>query len=131
MSEYRVEKSEMSIGAFTADTLKTRIAPLGSGVNVQDRIRTASRRLGWSYSRTKDAWYADPRISISGDELRDIEEISGVTYGRAELRTNDELIDRAGALLMGSDPDFHSAFHSALRTFVGAFYRSRTKGAGK
>jgi hypothetical protein len=128
MSEYRLEKSEMSIGAFTADTLRTHIAPPGSGVNVKDRIRVAARRLGWSYTRTKDAWYGDPRISISGEELRDVEEISGVSYARAEIRTNDQLIANAEALLMGSDPDFSSAFNTALRAFVGAFYRPRAKG---
>lgn len=118
----------MNVGAFTSETLKTQIAPPSRGDSVKERIRFAARKLGLTYSRTKAAWYADPRISISGDELRDVEETSGVTYGRKEIRTNDQLIDQATALLMGSDPDFHSAFHTALRAFVGALASSRAKG---
>jgi hypothetical protein len=128
MSEFVSENNEMSVGVFTAETLKTHIAPRNSGANVKDRIRVAARKLGWSYTRTKDAWYGDPRISISGEELRDIEEISGVTYARAEIRTNDQLIANAEVLLMGTDPDFHSAFTAGLRSFIGAFYRPRNRG---
>jgi hypothetical protein len=128
MSEYRVEKSEMSTGAFAASTLKSHIAPISSGVNVQDRIRTAARRLGWSYTRTKDVWYADPRISIDGEELRTIEEISGVTYGRAEARSLEQLIAKADALLDGNDADFYRPFRDAVRSFFRNVAGSGIKG---
>lgn len=118
MSENRLEKSEMSTAVFVSDALKNHIAPKGVGVNVQDRIRIAARRLGWSYTRTKDAWYADPRISINGEELRTVEDISGVTYGRAEARSLEQCIAKADALLEGSDPDFYRSFRDAFRSFV-------------
>jgi hypothetical protein len=128
LSEHRLEKSEMSIGAFTAETLRTRVAPPGSGVSVKDRIRIAARRLGWSYTRTKDVWYADPRISISGDELRDIEEISGVIYGRAEARSLEQLIAKADALLESGDTDFYRPFRDAVRSFFRNVAGSRASG---
>lgn len=116
----------MSSVEFVQDALHSRVAPPGSGVNVGDRIRIAARRLGWGYSRTRDAWYADPRISINADELRTIEERTGLRYGREEIRTNDELIDRAEALLAGHEADFYSAFLAALRAVAGASNRTRT-----
>ncbi|SEH31626.1 hypothetical protein SAMN02799636_01107 [Methylobacterium sp. 275MFSha3.1] len=36
---------------------------------VKARIRAAARALGWSYSRTKDLWYADPRTRVDPPEL--------------------------------------------------------------
>jgi len=98
--------------------------------NVKARIRHASRALGWSHSRTKDAWYADPRISISAKELRDIEEASGLRYGRQELKEIDRLIARADALLDGHDPDFHRPFVAAIRAFFGALDRTGTGARG-
>ena len=60
MSENRLEKSEMSSVEFSSTALKRYVAPKGAGQNVKDRIRVAARKLGWSFSRTKDVWYADP-----------------------------------------------------------------------
>jgi len=108
----------MSSVAFAAKTLKTHIAPMGSADNVQQRIRLAARRLGWSFTRTKDVWYADPRVSLSVDEMRVIEETADVKYGRAEVRSIDELIAKADALLEGSDPDFYRPMVDAFRAFI-------------
>jgi len=124
MSKNRWDKTEMSTLVFAQDVLKNDIAPLGSAQNVKDRIRLAARRLGWSFTRTKDVWYADPRVSIDGEELRAIEQVSGVSYGRSEARSVDDLIARAEALLEGKDADFHRPFVAALRAFVGAIYRT-------
>lgn len=129
MSENQLEKTEMmSVESFASNTLRDYVAPRGSGVSVKDRIRLAARYLGWSFTRTKDVWYADPRVSISGTELRDIEKISGITYGRAEARSVEQLIAKADALLMGADEDFHRPFVAALRAFFGAVDRSGTEG---
>jgi len=124
MSKNRWDKTEMSTLVFAQDVLKNDIAPLGSAQNVKDRIHLAARRLGWSFTRTKDVWYADPRVSIDGEELRAIEQVSGVSYGRSEARSVDDLIARAEALLEGKDADFHRPFVAALRAFVGAIYRT-------
>lgn len=128
MPEIRSEKSMSSV-EFTQDALRNHVAPPSVG-SVKARLRQASRRLGWAPNRTKDAWYADRRISISADELRDIEELTGLRYGQKELRTNEQLIAQATALLEGTDPDFAGAFIAGLVAFAGNFHRSRTGGEG-
>ncbi|NLS03591.1 hypothetical protein HGP14_09495 [Rhizobium sp. P32RR-XVIII] len=138
MSEKQLEKSEMSSVDFASTALKKHVAPKGSGENVKDRIRIAARRLGWSFTRTKDVWYADPRVSISAEELRVIEEKAGITYARAELREVDELIARANefiaradALLARPDADrFRPLVNGCkplvdgIRAFIGAMDRA-------
>ncbi len=89
----------MSTVDFCQSALRERIAPRAVG-SVKTRIHMAARKLGWSSSRTKDVWYADPRVSISADELREIEETSGIRYGREEARELDAAIGRATALLV-------------------------------
>lgn len=126
-SENRVEFSEMSSVEFVQYALRERVAPPSVG-SVKARLRHATRALGWTDSRIKDAWYADPRISISADELRAVEEKSGLHYGRKELAEIDAYINRASALLEGSDEDFHRPFLVAMRAFFGAVARSRTEG---
>lgn len=127
MSEMSSEKSEMSSVEFVSGALQRRVAPPSYG-QVKARIRHAARALGWSYSRTKDAWYADPRISLSADEVRDIEKATGLRYAREEIKDIDRLISRADALLEGSDADFHRPFVAALRAFFGALDRTGTEG---
>lgn len=126
MSETTSGKSEMSSVEFVSSTLRERVAPPSLG-STKARIRHASRRLGWSASRVKDAWYADPRISISADELRAIEETAGVRYGREELREIDAYIARADALLDGPDADFYRPFVAAFSAFHRALARPGTE----
>lgn len=117
----------MSSVEFVQGALRYHVAPPGAGVNVSDRIRVASRRLGWGYSRTRAAWYAD-RINISADELRKVEETTGLRYGRQELATVEELIARADSLLDGPDADFHRPFVAAIRAMARAVYRPGAEG---
>lgn len=117
MSEFRSEKSEMSSSAFVQMALRSEVAPPALG-SVKTRITHAARKLGFKTSRTKDLWYADPRVSIDADEMSRVEEISGLTYARQEMRTNDELIAKLDALMEG-DADFYGAFRAALRSVVG------------
>lgn len=126
MSETSSEKSEMSELAFASEMLRERIAPVGSAQFVEQRIRAAARALRWKHSRAKGVWYADPRVSLKSRELRKVEEVAGVRYGRKEIEGVDLLIERADALLMGTDPDFHSAFIAAIRALAGAAHRTRT-----
>lgn len=125
MSELVSEKSKMSSVEFVQSALRERVAPPSFG-STKARIRYASRTLGWSANRTKDAWYADPRISISADELREIERKTGLRYAQEELRTNDDLISQASALLVGHEADFYSAFITALRSLARPDHRSGT-----
>jgi hypothetical protein len=127
MRKPHLEKSEMSAVDFCQYALRERIAPRTMG-SVKTRILHAARKTGWGYSRTRDVWYADRRVSIDADQLIHIEAISGLEYARREVRTNDEIIARADALLHGSDPDFNGSFVTALRAFAGVFYRSRASG---
>lgn len=127
MSENRSEKSEMSSVEFVQYAMRDRVAPPRVGAT-KARIRHASRALGWSYSRTKDAWYADPRISINADELREIENATGLRYAQEELRTNEDLIAQASALLVGHETDFYSAFFAALRALARPANRTGTEG---
>lgn len=90
---------KMSTVEFCQDALRKHIAPRSIG-SVKERITHAARQLGWSTSRTKDVWYADPRISINGDELHEIEQESSVYYGRQEARELDREIEHATALLV-------------------------------
>jgi hypothetical protein len=126
-SEYRVEKSEMSSVEFVSHALRERVAPPSLG-SVKARLRYASRALGWTSSRTKDAWYADPRISISADELRTVEDKTGLRYGREELRTVEQLIGQADALMDGAEADFYRPFFAALRAVARFAHRSGTEG---
>ncbi len=118
----------MSEVAFASQAMRTRIAPVGSAQFVQTRIRIAATALRWKFSRAKDVWYADPRVSLKPRELRQIEDISGITYGRQEVAGVESLISRADALLMGADPDFVRPFVAALRALVGARNGARTPG---
>lgn len=119
MSEKASEKSEMSTVEFCQKALKEEIAPPSVG-SMQTRIREAARKLGWSYSRTKDAWYADPRISIKPKELFRVEAVSGLTYdAREEMRTNDQAIERATALLGGEDARLVRTLVAAVREALG------------
>lgn len=113
--------------AFASNALRTRIAPPGRAPSVGERIRAAALALRWSFSRTKDVWYADPRVSLKPRELRDVEEVSGVRYGREELRSVEDLIANADTLLVGHEADFYRPFVAAFRAMAGAFDRARTE----
>lgn len=115
----------MSSVEFAQYALREHVAPSIVG-SVKARLRHASRALGWSQNRVKDVWYADPRISISADEIKKIEEATGVRYGREELRSIEELIDRADTILAHTDEDFHRPFLAALRAVARIADRSRT-----
>lgn len=127
MSETTKEKPEVSELAFASSAMRQRIAPPAIG-SVKQRINRAAAALRWSVSRTRDVWYADPRVSMKPRELRKIEEVAGVTYGRQERASVDALISRADALLMGGDPNFVRPFVAALRALLGAPNSTGTEG---
>lgn len=126
MPEIPSEKSEMSSVEFAQYALRDHVSPPIVG-SVKARLRHAARLLGWSQNRVKDVWYADPRISISADEIRKIEEMTGLRYGREELRSIEELIGKADAILAHTDEDFHRPFLAALRAVARLADRARTE----
>lgn len=128
MSENQSEQSEMNELAFASEAMRSKIAPVGCAQYVETRIRKAARDLKWKFSRARDVWYADPRVSLKARELRDIETVAGVQYGREELRSVDHLIARADSLAaLEADESVYSAFAAAFRAFVGSLDRSRTR----
>lgn len=119
----RSEISEMSCVDFAQYALRERVAPPSLG-SVKARLRYARTVMGrrnWSANRVKDAWYADPRIALGADEIRDLEEITGLRYGREELRSLEDLIARADTLLDGPEANFYRPFVDAFRTMARAF----------
>lgn len=119
MPEKASEKKEMSVAAFCQETLQKEIAPASLG-KVNYRIIIAARELRWSYTRTKDVWYADPKISIRGHELRRVEDVSGLVYeARQEVQKNDDAIDKATALLGGEDAHLVRSIVAAVRSVLG------------
>lgn len=122
----------MSDLTWASETLRNHVAPVGSAQQIKDRIRKAARALGWEYERAKSIWYADERVALRPRELRQIEEYTGLRYGRHELSEIDHLISRADALVMGhQDKDFYSAFAAGLRALASALDRSRAAGDDK
>lgn len=119
----------MSELAWAQQRLQCDVAPIGSAQNVETRIRNAALRLGWKFSRARTLWYGDDRASIKPKELRRIEEVTGIAYGREELRSVNTLIVRAETLAaFEADEGVYSAFAAAFRAFVGALDRTGTRG---
>lgn len=124
----------MQTAEFAQFAMQERIAPRALGL-VKVRLPHAQSilsRRGWTANRVRDLWYRDPRAADpSWEEINDLEQITGLEYARQELRTNDQLIAQADALLLGTDPDFIGAFVAALRAFAGAVDRPGTGGRDK
>jgi hypothetical protein len=135
MNEKASEKNEMNSTAFAQGALQNRVAPITVG-SIKRRITVAARELNkvapndrqWKISRVAAAWYADDRISLNADEMRDIERVSGLVYAQQEMRTNDQIIAQIDAFMVGHDADFYSAFRTAVRSFFGLPDRSGTAG---
>jgi len=145
MSEKKSEKSKMwsTSVEFAQYALRERVAPSSIGpkktrlrhaIGVllahdrRQKVKGERRELQWSENRVRDCWYADPRISPNADQIRDLEEITGLRYGREELASVETLIARADTLLEGADADFYRPFVAAFRAFARALDRSGTEG---
>lgn len=128
MRENPSEKSEMSELAFASHVMRDVIAPVGSGASKGERVRTAARRLQWSMSRARDVWYADERVSLKACELKRIEEVSGLKYGRQEVADVNALLARADALLEGENADSNRQIIAALREVIRLVARTRING---
>lgn len=125
------EFSNMPPAEFAQYAMMTGIAPRAMGpVKVRlPHAQSVLGRRGWTKNRVRDLWYMDPRASEpKWEEINDLEQLTGLEYARQELRTTEQLIAKADALLMGSDPDFHSPFVAAFRAFLGALHRAGTEG---
>lgn len=121
------EISKMTGVHQASEILQQRIAPVGLCQSVAERIRHASRRLGWSYSRTKEIWYRNAR-AIQYEEMLKAKEVAGLADGKQELKEIDTLIANADRLLDRKDPAVRRAIRAGIRSFLGSLYRTRTEG---
>ena len=121
MREFPSENREMQALEFCKEALHTRVAPPTYG-SVKARINRCARHLKWSPSRVRDVWYADPRVSLKAEELKQIERESGISYARKEIEELEH-IERKLVELLGQDQGFRSliagAVREALRSMVG------------
>lgn len=143
MSRKSSENYEMTSVEFMQDAFREHIAPPEKG-SKKERLRHAinrmmqrneeNRRRGrdyrWSENRVTACFNGDPRISPRADEIRDIEEMTGLRYAAQELRDIDDLIMAADALLAGPESDFYRPFVDAVRSMARAFDRSRDQDDG-
>ena len=117
IGEVRKGGVEMSALAEASWLVRQAAEPRPVGDSVKAAIRRAAHRLGFSYSRTKDIWYADAR-RIDAHEMdalrrkareRDQEEIARVEAVAA--------VDRLVALreaLAQADENFNQPYVAAL-----------------
>lgn len=127
MSENPSEDQEMHSVCEASNLLQKRIAPPSVAASVSARIRHAARRLGWSYSRTKNVWYREAK-TIHSHEMDRVEEIAGLSKARDTLHEIDQYIERAESILAESDPSLARPFAAAMRAFFSAL---DSTGAGK
>lgn len=109
-----------------SELLQKKIAPTGIAQFVGERIRYASRKLGWSYSRTKEIWYANAR-SIRSYEMDKAKELAGLANAKQELNEVDALIANADTLLDRKNPAVRRAIRAGFRAFLGALHRAGTE----
>lgn len=121
------EFSKMSGVHQASEILQQRIAPVGLCQSVAERIRHASRKLGWSYSRTKEIWYRNAR-AIQYEEMLKAKEVAGLADGKQELTEVEALIAKSDQLLDRRDPVVRRAIRAGFRAFLGTLNKSRIEG---
>ncbi len=102
--------------------------PRPAGDSVRAAIQRSARRLrGWSASRVKDVWYADSRISISGDELNELRRLRQAAdqqgqeaKARDEYRGVIKLLTRISEQLEALAPDAARTLSDLVREAAGA-----------
>lgn len=116
-ADFVSEKSDDSSGISDAMRIVQLAAePRPVGDSVKAAVGRAARRLGWSYTRTRDVWYGDARrIDVKEmDALREIERRRDEAANRAEWRRRLEQLAVLRTRLHMRDPEFHSQDIAAL-----------------
>lgn len=90
--------------------------PRPVGDSVKAAINRSARRLGWSFTRTRDVWYGDARrIDVREmDALREIERKRDEAATDAERRRKLEQLAVLRTRLSMRDPEFHREDIAAL-----------------
>lgn len=72
--------------------------PCPPGDSVKAAISRASRRIGWSFSRTRAIWYADARIRLAAEELDDLRSKARASQAEKERDLYHALLQRIARL---------------------------------
>lgn len=135
MSEISSESKEMQ-DVLECQSMIKMIVPRDSR-SIQEWITATARKLGWTYTRTKDVWYADAR-RIDGHEKEQLKAIKAKrdadTASEKRIARNEyaELCDRISRLetaLAIADEDHGRPLIDALRAIMGRVDSARDSGA--
>lgn len=117
----------MSGVELASEIIQKRIAPVGLCQSVAERIRHAARKLGWTYSRTKEIWYRNAR-TVHYHEMKRAEEVAGLASAKQELNEVEALITNADVLLDRRNPLVRRAIRAGLRAFLQSLGRPGVEG---
>lgn len=129
MSEELSENSEMSALVEASSLVRSLAEPCPAGDSVKAAIRRSARKLhGWRVSRVKDLWYADPRVSVRGDELNELRAADRAKKREQEAKDGyRQMLSRIARLeqmLCVSGQDFDGDQADASRDMDGAADRA-------
>jgi hypothetical protein len=110
MSDKSSEAKIMSAIAEASHLVRQIAEPCPAGDSVKAAMLRACRRVGsLSFNRVKDIWYADRRVSVSGDELNHLRAIARAkeeAVARDEYQSVIGRIARLEAALRLADEEF-------------------------
>lgn len=118
MSENLSEPKFMNALAEASFLVRQLAEPRPAGDSVKSAIGRAYRRIGkwsetraraardtaaeapapWSFNRVKDLWYADRRVSVSGDELLELQAVARAKEQAVVSNQYRELVNRIARL---------------------------------
>ena len=129
------DKSSLGCGMSAlveASSLVRRVAePCPAGDSVKAAIGRAARKLRWNYTRVRAFWYADDRVTVTGDELNQLRAAAKQTGARDEVLARLESVEqmlRALEARMPQDADFYSAHADTLRSVANRIGRADHSG---
>lgn len=103
-SDFLSEKSEMSSVSEASMLLRRVAGPREIGDSVKAAINRAARKIGLTYSRARDIWYANAR-RIDATEMDAL---------RREAEKQAAAYDRVANAMAATDPDFYRSDIAAL-----------------
>lgn len=109
MFEKQSDKSAMSSSSEASALVRQIAEPRPVGDSIKSAIGRASRRLGFSFSRTKDIWYAHAR-RIHADEIDRLRDHAGRREAALAIENLLVMRNRLAAI----DPEFHRDTIDAL-----------------
>jgi hypothetical protein len=99
------------------DEMRALLRRIGEGESVKQKINTAARRVGLTFTRARDLWYANVG-RIDARELDAARRVVAAQEAKAREATPSDVLDRLArieAALTAIDPEFHGRAIDALR----------------